>query len=253
MSMLHLNFNLTKSSFDIKQKHIHIKSKDNALEGFKILQISDLHIDTHRSETEIKDLILFLNSIPCHILVITGDLLACNVTKIEKKLILFKNLKHPTYFVSGNHDLVHGYKKLYTILSNCRIKILHNEFEIIEHNKTKILVAGLSDRFSKFFKIKRSEQIFIDTIKAKKLPTIFLAHQPKDYTYALQVKSELFLCGHTHGGQIYPFNYLVRLIQPFVSGLYHIKNMPIYVNNGLGTWGIRYRYKADAEITLFNL
>ena len=87
----------------------------------------------------------------------------------------------------------------------------------------------------------------------KNSPSIFISHQPKDYKIALNSNSNLFLCGHTHGGQIYPFHYLVKLVQPFLAGLFYKNKTAIYVNKGLGTWGVDFRFKADAEVTILKL
>lgn len=220
------------------------------LDGYKVLQISDLHIDTKTSIEEIKDLIHQLNQTVCDVLVITGDILDCNAKKIKEKLYLFKNLKHNSFYVSGNHDLVHGYNELNTLMKECNIQLLDNRYEIIKYKEQDIVLAGLSDKFSNLFKIQRHEKELTQEIKAINLPKIFIAHQPKDYKHAQNAQSDIFLCGHTHGGQIYPFNYLVRLIQPFVSGLYYHKNLTIYVNNGLGAWGIKYRFFVNSEITI---
>ena len=223
------------------------------LDGYKILQISDLHIDVKTSYEEIKNLIHQVNQTTCDMLVITGDILDCNVKKIKEKLYLFKNLKHNSFYVSGNHDLVHGYHELNTLMKKCNIQLLDNRYEIIKYKKQDIILAGLSDKFSNFFKIQRHEKELTQEIKKSNLPKIFLAHQPKDYIHAQNAQSDIFLCGHTHGGQIYPFNYLVRLVQPFVSGLYYHKNLAIYVNNGLGAWGIKYRFFVNSEITILEL
>ena len=104
---------------------------------------------------------------------------------------------------------------------------------------------------SKFFKIKREVEKIEDYLK--KSPSIFISHQPKDYKIATKSNASLFLCGHTHGGQIYPFHYFVKLVQPFLAGLFYRKNTAIYVNKGVGTWGINFRYKANAEITILKL
>lgn len=138
-------------------------------------------------------------------------------------------------------------------MHKCNIELMDNRFKIIKYKGQNIVLAGLSDRFSKFFKIKRYEEEFTQLLKNMKLPKLFIAHQPKDYKYAYQSQSDIFLCGHTHGGQIYPFNYLVRLVQPFVSGLHYYESLAIYVNNGLGTWGIKYRFLLYSEITLLEL
>ena len=126
--------------------------------------------------------------------------------------------------------------------NNCKKFIYKNEI---------IHLAGLPDRFSKFFKRKREEEKIKNYLLND--ASIFISHQPKDYKIALNSNANLFLCGHTHGGQIYPFHYLVRLVQPFRAGVFYKKNTAIYVNKGLGTWGINFRYKASAEITIVKL
>ena len=111
----------------------------------------------------------------------------------------------------------------------------------------------MSDRFSKFFKIKRVEKSLVQELQHIKLPKIFLCHQPKDYKFGLDSNSSLALFGHTHGGQIFPFHFLVKLVQPFLKGLHYKNDMPIYVNSGIGTWGIKYRFFSQAEITIIEL
>ena len=128
---------------------------------------------------------------------------------------------------------------------------MDNKIFTINHKNENIYIAGLPDRFSKFFKIQREEEIIENYLKQS--PSIFISHQPKDYKIATKSNSNLFLCGHTHGGQIYPFHYFVKLVQPFLSGLFYRKNTAIYVNKGIGTWGVDFRYKAKAEITILKL
>ena len=80
-------------------------------------------------------------------------------------------------------------------------------------------------------------------------PSIFLAHQPR---YIKEVKNgvDLVLSGHTHGGQLYPFRFLVALVQPYIDGLHqHNENLQIYVNKGTGFWGPPMRLGTSSEIT----
>ena len=123
--------------------------------------------------------------------------------------------------------------------------------EIVITKNVNIFFAGLPDRFSQFFGIKRDENKIKNYLLNQ--PSIFISHQPKDYKIAVETKANLFLCGHTHGGQIYPFHYLVKLVQPFLSGIFYKQNTAIYVNKGLGTWGLKLRFKANAEITIVKL
>lgn len=232
------------SKLDINVNH-------ESLHGLKILHLSDLHINKKTDSLSIKILVDYCKSIKYDILVITGDIIDCKATLIKEKLHILNTLakKKKVYYISGNHDLFYGLKDLQNALPD--FTLLDNTQTFIEYNQQKINLVGISDRFSKFFGVQRDEikvKNYLDSIE----PTIFIAHQPKDYTLGLN-KAELFLCGHTHGGQIYPFGYFVRLFQPFISGTHYINNLAIYVNKGLGNWGINFRYKAESEITLLKL
>lgn len=244
---------LTKSTFKVSPHTVSVTLKDKTFTGLRVLHISDLHIDTYTPDKQIKYLIDTINTIECDFVVISGDIIDCKIDKIKTKLSFFQDIQQTTYFVSGNHDLVYGYDKLNKIFKQYNIHSLDNRFEILEYNNKKFILWGLSDRFSKFFKIKREEIKLVNQINKIELPKISVAHQPKDYTYALNTNSSLFLCGHTHGGQIYPFEYLVRLVQPFIKGLHYRKNTAIYINSGIGSWGIKYRFLSKAEITIIEV
>jgi hypothetical protein len=82
---------------------------------------------------------------------------------------------------------------------------------------------------------------------------VLLAHQPKQFLQAAQLGVDLTLSGHTHGGQIFPFTWLVRLVQPFVAGLHAVGASQLYVSRGTGFWGPPLRLAAPAEITLLKL
>ena len=182
-------------------------------------------------------------------MVITGDIIDTKVKFIKQQLEILNTLKTKVYYISGNHDLFYGLNDLKNELFNF-VFMDNNCKEFIYKNET-IHISGLPDRFSKFFGIKREEEKIKNFLKNS--PSIFISHQPKDYKIALESNTNLFLCGHTHGGQIYPFHYLVRLVQPFLAGIFYKKNTTIYVNKGLGYWGINLRYKANAEITILKL
>ena len=89
--------------------------------------------------------------------------------------------------------------------------------------------------------------------KVTESPTVLLAHQPK-FIYEVKSGVDLMLSGHTHGGQIYPFRFLVALNQPYISGLHqHTKELQIYVSKGTGFWGPPMRLGASSEITCMTL
>lgn len=236
--------NLTKH-FQI----INIEVEDKKLDDLKILHLSDLHINKKTSIEKILELVNFCNGLEFDFCIITGDIIDTKVKFIKKQLEILNLLKKEVFYISGNHDLFYGLEDLKKELTN--FIFMDNETFKINYKNEIIHLAGLPDRFSKFFKIKREEKIVEDFLKNS--PSIFISHQPKDYKIALNSNSNLFLCGHTHGGQIYPFHYLVKLVQPFLAGLFYKNKTAIYVNKGLGTWGVDFRFKADAEITILKL
>ncbi|MFW2551850.1 metallophosphoesterase [Aliarcobacter butzleri] len=236
--------NLTKH-FQI----INIEVEDKKLDDLKILHLSDLHINKKTSIEKILELINFCNSLEFDFCIITGDIIDTKVKFIKKQLEILNLLKKEVFYISGNHDLFYGLEDLKKELTN--FIFMDNETLKINYKNEIIHLAGLPDRFSKFFKIKREEKLVEDFLKNS--PSIFISHQPKDYKIALNSNSNLFLCGHTHGGQIYPFHYLVKLVQPFLAGLFYKNKTAIYVNKGLGTWGVDFRFKANAEVTILKL
>ncbi|WP_151950144.1 metallophosphoesterase [Aliarcobacter butzleri] len=228
---------------------INIEVEDKKLDDLKILHLSDLHINKKTSIEKILELVNFCNSLEFDFCIITGDIIDTKVKFIKKQLEILNLLKKEVFYISGNHDLFYGLEDLKKELTN--FIFMDNETFKINYKNEIIHLAGLPDRFSKFFKIKREEKIVKDFLQNS--PSIFISHQPKDYRIALNSNSNLFLCGHTHGGQIYPFHYLVKLVQPFLAGLFYKNKTAIYVNKGLGTWGVDFRFKADAEITILKL
>ena len=226
---------------------VNIETEDKKLENLKILHLSDLHINKKTSEKKILELVDFCNNLEFDFCVITGDIIDTKVKFIKKQLQILNSLKKEVFYISGNHDLFYGLEDLKKELTN--FIFMDNKTLKINYKNEIIHLAGLPDRFSKFFKIKREEKKIKEFLQNS--PSIFISHQPKDYKIALN--SNLFLCGHTHGGQIYPFHYLVRLVQPFLAGLFYKNKTAIYVNKGFGTWGVDFRFKANAEISLLKL
>jgi len=228
---------------------LNITLNRNALCGLNILHLSDLHFNQKTTDRYVENLLAKCHSIPYDFIVITGDIIDTNPNKIIYQLQLLNKLQN-VYYISGNHDIFYGLPKLKKLLNN--FTFLDNQIEKFVFKNKEIYLLGLADRFSKFFHIPREVDTLLELAKGKE-NIIFLAHQPKDYQIALQANASLFLCGHTHGGQIFPFHYLVKLVQPYLSGLHYKKKMAIYVNSGLGTWGVHHRFKAPSEITLLKL
>lgn len=226
------------------------------LDELQILHLSDLHINKQTTTNNLTDLLKTIENLEYGFIVITGDIIDCKVKFIKTQLQILNTLTKfkPVYFISGNHDVVYGLEDLKKELNS--FIFLDNDSKEINYKNQTISIVGLADRFAKFFKVHRDEKKVVNILQQNKqnnIASIFISHQPKDYKIAVKTNTSLFLCGHTHGGQIFPFHFLVKLVQPFLAGVFYKNKTAIYVNKGLGTWGIHYRYKANSEITILKL
>ena len=224
---------------------------------FRAVQISDLHIGGLIEESVVGGIVKEANALKADMIFLTGDIIDTDISKISNALKELQKLNAPlgVYFVAGNHEYFHGVDSLLPALKELGIRVLENENIVVKkEGKELINIAGVYDLFGR--RVGVMEPDLKEAIKNRKdeLPTILLAHQPK---FALEVKDshkiDLILSGHTHGGQIFPFRFLVRLDQPYLQGLYnHSQKTRIYVNKGTGFWGPPMRILARAEITCFD-
>lgn len=241
-------------------RHIELEVVDvkinNLKKPYKIIQISDIHIGGLITKNFIKSMVDKINLLNADIVVITGDLVDTKLEFARPALDELKNLqsKYGTYFIVGNHEYFHGVTPIIDYVNNLGIKVLENESVYIGDENIGFNLAGVYDNFG--FKY---GSYIPDINKAlencKSSPTVLLAHQPKFINSISNTSNiDLILCGHTHGGQIFPFNFLVKLDQPYVKGLnIHNETTQVYVNKGTGFWGPPMRLGASSEITILNL
>ncbi len=219
---------------------------------FSIVQISDFHIGGLIDREFVKASVEKINTLSPDIVFITGDLIDTALSDIKSSLLELESIesKYGVYFILGNHEYFHNPLEIIEFIKTTNIKILLNQNIIID--ELELNVVGVTDIFG--YKI---DLLVPDIAKAfrgvnSKYKTILLAHQPKFIDEIEEYKIDLILSGHTHGGQIFPFNYMVKLQQPFVKGLHILPNgTAIYVNSGIGFWGPPMRLGSDAEIAYF--
>lgn len=235
-------------------KHVKLEKVEVTLKSlkqeYKIVQLSDIHIGGLIDAAFIKNIVQRVNALNPDIVVITGDLVDIDITKAEAPLAEFKSLKskYGTYFIVGNHEYFHGIDKIMNKVKSLGIRVLENENVYIGKKDRGFNLAGVYDVMGY-----RVDHHLPDLYKAlqnkKSSPTVLLAHQPR-YIEEVGEGVDLILSGHTHGGQLYPFKFLVKLAQPYISGLHqHTKKLQIYVNKGTGFWGPPMRLGATSEIT----
>ena len=225
---------------------------DHFHSSFKIVQLSDLHITPNVDCRYIHSMVEQINEQKPDLVVFTGDILQSSAYKVQKQLEIFQGLHAKSYYVSGNHDIVYGAKNLQSVMQKNGVELLDNRVVHIDIQGAKLQLVGLSDRYSFMRGIKRETKELFASLQPE-LPTILLAHQPKDVRLIGESRVDLQLSGHTHGGQIYPFSLLVKFFQPYFSGLYQYKSTQLYVSNGIGYWGLQIRYKAPREIAVLTI
>lgn len=219
---------------------------------YRIAQISDMHIGGLIDREFVAKSVELINSQNPDIVVITGDLVDAKITQISDAVYELKNLKSKfgTFYVSGNHEYFHEIIPTLDYLKTLGIRVLENESVLIDDS---FYIIGVHDLFG--YRVNHHEPDLTKAIinNNPNIPSLLLAHQPKFIKYLGNFKPNLMLSGHTHGGQLWPFNFLVKLEQPFVKGLHKIgKNSYIYVNSGIGFWGPPMRLGSSAEIAIID-
>lgn len=235
-------------------KFVKLEKVDVTIKGlnkeYKIAQLSDIHIGGLIDAAFIEDIVHRVNALKPDLVVITGDLVDIDISKAEAPLSELQKLNstYGTYFIVGNHEYFHGIEQIMTKVKSLGIRVLENENVYIGEENQGFNLAGVYDVFG--YRVKHHIPDLYKALKNKKeSPTVLLAHQPK-YIEEVGLGVDLILSGHTHGGQLYPFKYLVKLAQPYISGLHqHTQELQIYVNKGTGFWGPPMRLGASSEIT----
>ena len=224
---------------------------NNLKQDYSIVQLSDVHIGGLIDQKFIRDIVKRVNVLNPDIVVITGDLVDIALEYAKPALAELKNLrsKYGIYFIVGNHEYLHGIDDIIETVNSMGIKTLENENVYIGEKGKGFNLAGVYDYVGYRMNHHKPDLEFALENKDDNSPTILLAHQPK-FIEEVQENIALVLSGHTHGGQLYPFRILVKMVQPYLAGLYaHNKKTQIYVNKGTGFWGPPMRLGASSEIT----
>ena len=227
-----------------------------ALNGFKIAQISDIHVGPTIKRAFLERIVTQVNSLDAHLIAITGDLVDGSVSDLAEHTDVLQRLRstYGTFFVTGNHEYYSGADAWVKELRRLGIAVLQNEHVVLQHEGASLVVAGVTD-FSahRFDQRQRSSPRAALRRAPESAAKILLAHQPRSAPEAEAAGFHLQLSGHTHGGQFFPWNFFVRLQQPYTAGLHKLNNLWVYTSRGTGYWGPPKRLGAPAEVTLLRL
>jgi uncharacterized protein len=240
----------------IVQIPVPVKDLPADLEGFRIVQITDLHVGPTVKGAFVQHVVNQIKNLKPDAIAVTGDVVDGSVQEIGKDVAPLGELTAPygKYFITGNHEYYSGVEAWIEEMKRLRFTVLLNEHQVIERGNGCILLAGVTDYSAGNFN--KNWASSPEAALAGSPPCnvkIILAHQPSSIFASAKAGFDLQITGHTHGGQYFPYKYLVGLHEPFVSG-WHLHNKTfIYVSNGTGYWGPPLRIGVPSEIAVFTL
>jgi len=244
-------------NYDITQPDIHITDLAPEFDGYRIVHISDIHMDGGTTAEWIAEVVAIVNQQNADMIVVTGDFVTWNPRNIQPELWdALSQLSAPdgVFAVLGNHDYIHNTDDLRRILRDINIQELTNIAVRIERENAHFYLAGVDDAC-----YGEPDLDALTTKMPDDAPAILLAHEPDFADLAAETgRFALQLSGHTHGGQlVFPvvgILYKPEIGKKYLSGYYRIDNdLQVYVTRGVGTVGLPLRLNCRPEITVLSL
>lgn len=232
---------------------------DKPVKGFTFVQLSDIHIHRGVTEEKIEKLVETVNALNPDAVFLTGDIgddEAAHVMPAAEKLGGLKS-RYGTYVVMGNHELYRGYKAWEKVFKDLGFTVLYNEG--FSFSGSDVFAGGVADASFAYAvpSLKADADKAFENAKPQEYK-ILLAHSPllkkgDKASAGAPHPFDLQISGHTHGGQIFPFHFLVKPVNKYLAGLYPVNGGHLYVSRGTGYWGPPMRLLAPSEITLFKI
>jgi predicted MPP superfamily phosphohydrolase len=252
-----LGFSNARRTAAVSRVTVPISNLPAALEGFQLVQISDIHIGPTIRGGYLRRIVSAVNQLHPDMVAITGDLVDGSVRELAPHVAPLAELvsRHGSYFVTGNHEYYSGAHSWIAELRRLGITVLLNDHVVLQHDGAMAVVAGVTDYSAAHFDPTHRSNPFaaIAGSPPDAGVKILLAHQPRSAPAAADAGFDLQLSGHTHGGQFMPWNFFVKMQQPFVAGLHRLRQLWVYTSRGTGYWGPPKRFGAPSEITLVTL
>ena len=241
---------------EIVEKDVPLANLPPEFDGFRILQITDLHVSLTIRRDYVQGVVDRANAQKHDMIVMTGDLPDGRVVDLRSETAPLADLraKFGKFFVTGNHEYYFGVGSWLAEVKRLGFIPLINEHRTIRRSGAEIVLAGITDyRASRIVPQHASDPVAALAGAPENSVKIMLAHQPKSVFQAEPAGADLLITGHTHGGQFIPWKYMVSLDQPYVQGLHRHGKALVYVSRGTGYWGPPIRIGAPSEITLLRL
>ncbi|QYD71336.1 metallophosphoesterase [Paraburkholderia edwinii] len=236
---------------------VPIDDLPRALEGFTIVQISDIHVGPTIKHNYVDAIVEAVNRLEPDLIAVTGDVVDGSVAQLSAHTQPLSKLtaRHGAYLVTGNHEYYSGADAWIAEFERLGLRVLLNEHVVVNHDGAQAVIAGVTDYSAGHYDPAHNSDpaAALRGAPGDVLIRVLLAHQPRTAEAAADAGFTLQLSGHTHGGQFFPWNFFVRLQQPFTAGLARLNGLWVYTSRGTGYWGPPKRLGAPSEITRLKL
>ncbi|WP_405428829.1 metallophosphoesterase [Micromonospora sp. NBC_00617] len=237
---------------------IPLRKLPRSMDGLRIATVSDIHLGPLRGRAHTERIVAAINRLDADLVAVVGDLVDGSVAELGPAAAPLRDLRsrYGNFFVTGNHEYYSGVEEWVQEVDRLGLRVLQNRRQEIRARGGVLDLAGVNDLDAD----PAGTGLAAGPDFAAALgdrdpsrPVVLLAHQPLAAKEAARYGVDLQLSGHTHGGQVVPFNLVVRLAQPVVSGLGEVDGTKVYVTNGAGFWGPPVRVGAKPQISLVEL
>jgi hypothetical protein len=247
---------LARMSPVVVQVDIPIDGLPAQLHGFRIAQITDIHVGPTIRRGYLQRIVNKVNALQADLIAITGDVVDGDVPSLRAHVAPLQGLKarEGVALVLGNHELYSGAPAWVQEFRRLGMQVLLNEHFVVRRESATLAVAGVTDHSTgRFFAEMACDPHAAIRGEGESADVrVLLAHQPVTAPAGSDAGYHLALHGHTHGGQWWPWNHFVRMQQPVVKGLHRFGRMWSYTSVGTGYWGPPKRH-FRSEITLLTL
>ena len=241
----------------VKAIEVAIPNLPSTFEGYRILQLTDLHIDRLFPRSWAEEVVRRANELQPDLTLVTGDFIDGSLDARREDIAPIVGLKarDGVLAIPGNHEYYFGYTEWIEHDAEIGIRMLLNQHAVIERGEGRIVVAGVTDLAALGTNFPKPDLDKALNGAPTGAPVILIEHQPRMAKRSAARGIALQLSGHTHGGMVRGLDFFVaRANDGYVSGLYHVGEMKLYVNNGTGLWpGFALRLGRPSELTVITL
>ena len=241
----------------VRRVDIPVEGLAPELEGFRIVQISDLHVGPTMRLAYVQRVVDMTQDLAPDLIALTGDIVDGSIPRLASHIAPLETLASGgrAFLVLGNHDYYSGAAPWTAHFEAMGFRVLRNAYVSLARGAARLVIGGVIDFAARMSDPEARPRPDLATDgDAASAFRLLLAHNPKIAPLAEQAGFDLQLSGHTHAGQFFPWTFVIHLVHgPHAAGLSRRGRLWVYVSAGTGTWGPPVRIGSTPELTLLRL